>query len=84
MNCTRCQGLMLKEQMIDLEGGYGEMWACSWRCFNCGHRDDAVLQQHRKQYAKPVAVIPQTVTAQETEETIDWSWDEESVEPLAA
>lgn len=84
MNCTRCQGLMLKEHMIDLEGDYGEMWVSSWRCFNCGHRDDAVLQQHRKQVAKPVAVIPQTVTVQETEETIDWSWDEESVEPLAA
>ncbi|MDR4468487.1 MAG: hypothetical protein MRJ68_09340 [Nitrospira sp.] len=84
MNCTRCQGLMLKEQMIDLEGSYGEMWISSWRCFNCGHRDDAVLQQHRRQYAQPVAGSPQSVKAQEAEETIDWSWDEESVEPLAA
>lgn len=81
MNCTRCQGLMLKEQMIDLEGGYGEMWASSWRCFNCGHRDDAVLQHHRKLSAKPVAVNPQPVMADETEE---WSWEEISVEPLAA
>ncbi len=81
MNCTRCQGLMLKEQMIDLEGGYGEMWTSSWRCFNCGHRDDAVLQHHRKLSAKPMAVNPQPVMADETEES---SWEEESVEPLAA
>ncbi len=46
--CTRCQGLMLEEHMIDMEGGYGEMWSHSWRCFNCGHRDDAMLQYHRQ------------------------------------
>jgi len=38
---------MLKEHLLDLEAGYGEMWACAWRCVNCGHRDDAVIQQHR-------------------------------------
>jgi len=36
--CTRCQGLMLEEQMIDMEGAYGEMWSTSSRCVNCGHR----------------------------------------------
>ncbi len=25
-------GLMLEEPMIDMEGGYGEMWSLSWRC----------------------------------------------------
>ncbi len=79
--CTRCQGLMLEEQMIDMEGDYGEMWVRSWRCFNCGHRDDAVLQHHRQRYAKPVAVSPQPVPV---EETIEWVWDSEDVEPLAA
>lgn len=79
--CTRCQGFMLEEQMIDMEGDYGEMWSRSWRCFNCGHRDDAVLQHHRHLYAKPVAASPQPVTV---EETIEWIWEPEGMEPLAA
>ena len=79
--CTRCQGLMLEEQMIDMEGDYGRMWVRSWRCFNCGHRDDAVLQNHRRLSVQPVAVSPQPVPV---EETIEWVWDSEDVEPLAA
>ena len=43
MTCIRCEGLMLEEPMIDMEADYGEMWSLSWRCFNCGHRDDAVI-----------------------------------------
>lgn len=81
MNCTRCQGLMLEEHMIDIEGGYGEMWCCSWRCFNCGHRDDAVLQHHRQLHAKRVAGSLLTVPAQEA---IDLPWESEGVESLAA
>lgn len=41
MSCTRYQGLMLQEHLIDMEAGYGEMWSLSRRCVNCGHRDDA-------------------------------------------
>jgi len=80
MSCTRCQGLMLEEHMIDLEGGYGEMWSCSWRCVNCGHRDDAVLRQHRQRYAAPIMVSLQTMTVPET---VALSWELESLEPLA-
>jgi hypothetical protein len=28
--CTRCQGLMLEEHMIDMDGDYGELWSRSW------------------------------------------------------
>jgi hypothetical protein len=72
---------MLEEHMIDMEGGYGEMWSHSWRCFNCGHRDDAMLQYHRQLHAKRVAASPLTVP---THEAIDLPWDSEAVEPLAA
>jgi hypothetical protein len=78
MNCTRCQGLMLDERMIDMEGGYGEMWSVSTRCVNCGHRDDAVIQHHRQLSAKPVmATMP-------AHEAFDLDWDSEEVESLAA
>jgi hypothetical protein len=47
MTCSRCQGLMVEDQFLDFEGAYGEMWATSWRCMNCGHVHDAVIEQHR-------------------------------------
>ena len=81
MSCTRCQGLMMEEPMIDMEAGYGEMWGHSWRCFNCGHRDDAVIQHHRRRNAKPIVASPLTVVV---EDTIERSWELESAEPLAA
>jgi hypothetical protein len=68
---------MLDEHMIDLEGGYGEMWSRSWRCFNCGHRDDAVLRHHRQAHAKPIVVSRQALPQETVEEA-------EFVEPLAA
>ncbi len=81
MTCTRCEGLMLEEHMIDMEGGYGEMWSRSWRCFNCGHRNDALMQQHRQRHVRPIVVSPQVVMEAEP---IDLSWESESVESLAA
>ncbi len=47
MNCSRCQGLMTEDHFLDFEGGYREMWATSWRCLNCGHVYDAVIEQNR-------------------------------------
>ncbi len=81
MTCTRCQGLMLEEHLIDMEASYGEMWNLSWRCINCGHRDDSVLRHHRQLHASPIAVSPQAATVQKT---MELSWESESVEPLAA
>jgi hypothetical protein len=81
MSCTRCRGLMLEEPMIDMEADYGEMWSRSSRCVNCGHRDDAVLRHHRQLRVRPIMVSPQAVAVQET---VELSWESESVEPLAA
>lgn len=48
MTCTRCQGLMVDDQLFDMEGAYGEMWTTSRRCLNCGEVQDAVIAQHRR------------------------------------
>ena len=45
MHCSRCHGLMLKDHFLDMEGAFGEMWAQSWRCMNCGAVHDAVIEQ---------------------------------------
>ena len=47
MNCSRCRGLMIEDQFLDMQSQYGEMWARSLRCVNCGHVHDATIEQHR-------------------------------------
>jgi len=46
MNCTRCQGLMIKDHFLDFEGTYGQMWTTSWRCVHCGQVYDSVIEQN--------------------------------------
>lgn len=38
---------MMEEHLLDMEGGFGEMWTTSLRCMNCGHVHDSVIEQHR-------------------------------------
>lgn len=47
MKCRRCQGLMVGHHSLDMNGGYGQMWAHSLRCLNCGAVYDAVVAQNR-------------------------------------
>ena len=47
MTCSRCRGLMVEDQILDLQGAFGEMWTTSWRCVNCGRIHDSVIEQHR-------------------------------------
>ena len=47
MNCSRCLGLMIEDQFLDLEGAFGEIWTSSLRCINCGCVHDSMIEQHR-------------------------------------
>jgi uncharacterized Zn finger protein len=58
MNCARCQGLMIVDHFLDFEGSFREMWTSSWRCVNCGHVHDAVIDQNRLHGQKKVVVLP--------------------------
>lgn len=80
MTCSRCEGMMLAEHLLDMEATYSEMWAKSWRCVNCGHRDDAIIRGHRHRAA--LKAVPSVVAAES--EVVQEIWDEESVEELAA
>jgi len=81
MNCGRCQGLMLEEHLMDLESSYGGIWVRASRCINCGHRDEPVMQQHRRAQAEPRMAPLETVATQE-ERVVPCEPD--AVEPLAA
>jgi len=58
MTCSRCQGHMIEDHLLDFEGGYGEMWAQSWRCVNCGAVHDPVIGQNRLLRRETVEVLP--------------------------
>jgi len=38
---------MRKDHLLDMEGGFEEMWAQSWCCVNCGAVHDAVIEMNR-------------------------------------
>ena len=48
---------MLKDYLLDIEGGFGEMWTQSWRCANCGAIHDAVIEQNRLAREANVSVL---------------------------
>ena len=58
MHCSRCRGFMVEDHFLDIEGGFREMWTASWRCMNCGHVHDAVIEQHRLAQQETVVVCP--------------------------
>ena len=48
MNCSRCCGLMTKDHFMDFQGTAGFMWMAGWRCLNCGHIQDPVIERNRQ------------------------------------
>lgn len=48
MECRRCQGLMVEEHFVDFEGTQGFMWMKGWRCMNCGHAADSVIETNHR------------------------------------
>ena len=57
MTCLRCEGLMVEDHCLDMEGAYGEMWTTSWRCMNCGRVHDAVIEQHQLAQQEKVLAV---------------------------
>jgi hypothetical protein len=56
MTCLCCLGLMIEDQFLDLKSPYGQLWASSLRCGNCGHvHDSAIKQFHSARQEKGVA-----------------------------
>ena len=48
MHCSRCQGCMVEDYLLDMEESSGPMWLQAWRCMNCGNVFDSVLEQNRR------------------------------------
>jgi len=60
MTCIRCQGCMARDHFLDLLESGGEWWMEGWRCINCGHVFDPVVERNRRLHAAAMAtsVVP--------------------------
>jgi len=63
MTCKRCQGRMARDHYLDIEQSGGEWWVEGWRCINCGHVFDPVVERNRRQHAAAMASV--AVSAQD-------------------
>lgn len=78
MTCRRCQGCMARDHFLDLQESGGEWWMEGWRCINCGHVFDPVVEQNRQLHAAAMASAaaqqlqaPEPVMTGEPERSLD-------------
>ena len=45
--CHKCCGLMVSEEMIDLDSTFSESRVSASRCVSCGRRTDPVMEMNR-------------------------------------
>ena len=57
MECRRGSGLMVEDHFIDLQGTGGLMWKKVWRCMNCGHVVDPLIEANRRLDAAALLVM---------------------------
>lgn len=48
MDSLCCQGLMVEDHFFDLQGTQDFMWMKGWRCMNCGHAVDPLIEANRR------------------------------------
>ena len=51
MECLRCLGLMVQDHFFDFDGTQGFMWMKGWRCMNCGHAADPLIEANHRLHA---------------------------------
>ena len=47
MQCARCHGFMVIDNLIDMLESSIPMWMKVWRCVSCGNIVDPLIQKHR-------------------------------------
>jgi hypothetical protein len=47
MRCTKCEGLMVSDHLIDIRESSIPMWMRGWRCVACGNIVDRLILRHR-------------------------------------
>ena len=47
MQCTKCDGLMVTDHLLDIRESSIPMWMRGWRCVACGNIVDPLILRHR-------------------------------------
>ncbi len=47
MYCMRCEGMMVQDELIDLQESSHPMRIQAWRCVSCGNLVDPLIMRHR-------------------------------------
>ncbi len=81
MKCQRCHGCMARDHFLDMQESGGEWWIEGWRCINCGHVFDPLLERNRRMHAVAMAAV--TVPASQVRKPVPVE-DEEFSSDLAA
>ena len=68
MECMRCQGLMAADHFLDLKWTGGLMWMKGWRCMNCGHVVDPLIEKNRCLQEAPLLGMAEAPVELATEE----------------
>ena len=68
MECLRCRGLMIEDHFIDLLGTGALMWMKGWRCMNCGHVVDPLMEANRRLEAATLLAMAHEVPVDEEED----------------
>jgi len=75
MTCRRCQGCMARDHFLDLQESGGEWWTEGWRCINCGHVFDPVVERNRRLHAAAMAAVADQPVAEPVAGKADPSFD---------
>ena len=57
MTCERCDGLMVSEQICDLQGMNSDLCVDGYRCLLCGNLVDTVILENRSRSTGAVEPI---------------------------
>ena len=63
MTCQRCKGHMARDHYLDVQQSGGEWWVEGWRCINCGHIFDPVLERNRQMHMAAIAAVTVPATS---------------------
>ena len=66
MTCTRCQGCMARDHFLDLLESSEDMWLTGWRCLNCGHVFDPVMERNRLRQGRAAVVSTRQASGQDS------------------
>ena len=66
MTCMRCQGCMAKDHFMDLLESSEDMWLTGWRCLNCGHVYDPVMERNRLRQGRAAVVSTRQASGQDS------------------